>query len=180
MIEIWKDVILLDNFYKGYYQVSNLGRVRSLDRIDSMGRKQKGCILQGSNSWNGYKQVSLKKNSNSNTFRVNRLVAITFIPNPYNKPQVNHLDEDKTNNKVDNLEWVTIKENANWGTGIKRSAKNRSKRIKVIYQDDTYEFWESATAFAREYGNGLIRSHIVSVLTGNRKTHAGLRFEYAD
>lgn len=178
--EVWKDILDFDGLYKGYYQISNLGRVRSLDRVDSLGRKQIGCILIGSNSWNGYRQVSLKRNSKSKTFRVHRLVANAFLENNDNKPQVNHKDEDKHNNNVKNLEWVTIKENANYGTRNERLAKSQSKPIKVIYQDDTYEIWESASKFAREYGNGVKRSNIVQVLSGDKKTHRGLRFEYVD
>lgn len=177
--EVWKDILDFDCFYKGYYQISNLGRVRSLDRIDSLGRKQIGRILNGINA-RGYVRVSLKKNSNNQGARVHRLVAMAFIDNPENKPYVNHKDENKNNNNVDNLEWVTAEENTNWGTGIERRAKTQSIPIKVIYQDNTFEIWQSASLFAREYGNGVSQKHIVDVLKGRRKTHYNLRFEYVD
>lgn len=172
MEEIWRDI----KDYEGMYQVSNLGRVKCLDRIDSAGRKRYGRILKLWNS-RGYLQVGLSINSKGKKFSVHRLVAQAFIKNPNNKLEVNHKDEDKTNNRVDNLEWVTSKENSNWGTGIERSAKNRSKRIKVIYRDNTYEYWDSAAEFARDFR--IDQRRINNVLRGRRKTAAGMKFEYA-
>lgn len=174
--EVWKDILDFNGLYKGYYQISNLGRVRSLDRTDSAGRKLSGRLLKQSNNRVGYLFVNISINGKRKTLRVNRLVAKAFIPNPYDKIFVNHKDEDKHNNNVNNLEWVTPKENSNCGTSIERSAKNRQKRIKVIYRDNTYEYWESATTFAQEYRNGVDQRHIVDVLKGRRKKHRGLRF----
>lgn len=174
MQEIWKDVV----GYEGYYKVSNLGRVKSLDRINNKGVTQIGRVLKcGYRS--GYKSVALSKNGKSVSCVIHRLVAIAFVPNKNNKPQVNHIDEDKNNNNVNNLEWVTAKENNNYGTHNARQAKTRSKPIKVIYQDDTYEIWESATIFAKEYSNGVSQQNIVKVLKGKRASTVGLRFEYA-
>lgn len=109
--EIWKDI----DEYIGYYQVSNLGRVKSLDRITSKGRFRKGQILKQTISTSGYCVVELCKNGSGKQYRVNILVAKTFITNddPINKTQVGHKDETKTNNRVDNLEWVTPKDNCN-------------------------------------------------------------------
>ena len=111
MQEIWKDI----DEYIGYYQVSNLGRVKSLDRITSEGRFRKGKILKPTICANGYYVVELCKNGSGKQYRVNILVAKAFIVNddPINKTQVGHKDETKTNNRVDNLEWVTPKENCN-------------------------------------------------------------------
>lgn len=166
-----------NDMYKGMYQVSNLGRVRSLDRIDSRGFHHRGRILTTGIDRTGYPNIHLSKKSNSRTVRVHRLVALTFIPNPDNKPQVNHKDEKRDNNNVDNLEWVTAKENINYGSRTTRTSKSKSKRIKVIYQDDTYEFWDSATEFEKSFGIG--RGCINNVLGGRAKSSYGMRFEYA-
>ena len=115
MDEIWKDV----NGYYGLYQISNFGRVRSLPRLDNVvysngtiwSRKRKGLILRQQNSNKGYKLVSLYKEGVGCSHFVHRLVAIEFLPNPYDLPQVNHKDGDKNNNAVSNLEWCTCDEN---------------------------------------------------------------------
>lgn len=180
MNEEWRDVVGYDDMYKGMYQVSNMGRVRSLDRIDSVGKRQHGRILKAHPNSRGYMQVYLMKNGNGNSITVHRLVATAFIDNLDNKPYINHKDEDQHNNNVNNLEWVTAKENVNYGTALERRIKSQYKKIMVIYQDNTYEYWESATTFAKEYRNGVKSSNIVNVLKGKRKTHKGLRFEYVD
>ena len=121
MEEIWKPIV----GYEGYYEVSNLGRVRSIDRfvIDKTGRRQfkKGTLLNYRPDRQGYCIVSLSINRKYKTKCVHTLVADAFIPNPDNLPQVNHKDEVKSNNCVDNLEWCTAKYNANYG--------NRNKKV---------------------------------------------------
>ncbi len=102
--EIWKDI----QGYEGLYQVSNLGRVKSLVRGYYW---QKERILKPCKHIKGYMLVSLSKNEKEKTFRLHRLVAIAFIPNPENLPQIDHINADKTNNSVNNLRWVTAKEN---------------------------------------------------------------------
>lgn len=107
MIERWLPI----NGYEGLYEVSSNGKVKSL---------KKGIFLKTETLPSGYLRVYLTKNKNSRHFMVHRLVAEAFIPNPDNLPQVNHKDEVKTNNSVDNLEWCTAKYNNNYGNRKER------------------------------------------------------------
>ena len=118
-IEIWKPIPR----YETLYEISNNGVVKSL---------RTGAVKCSSNNGK-YKQVTLTKNGTSKTYKVHRLVAITFIPNPDNLPCVNHKDECPSNNNVNNLEWCTAKYNSNYGTRIERMAKNH--HIKVASFD---------------------------------------------
>ena len=112
-MEIWKDV----KGYEGLYQVSNHGQIRSLDRyIKYKGREDKlrlikGVLKPGTLNNHGYLKVSLFKDGKGETREIQRIVAENWIDNPMNKEQVNHIDGDKTNNRVENLEWVTPSEN---------------------------------------------------------------------
>lgn len=106
-VEIWKDI----EGYEGFYQISNLGRTRSVDRIDSSGNRRKGRIRKPHFTKFGYALVNLCKEGKVKHFLVHRLVAIAFIPNSENKEQVNHIDGNKKNNRLDNLEWATRSEN---------------------------------------------------------------------
>ena len=103
-IEIWKDV----KGYESLYQVSNLGRIRSI--------KNGIKIKKQYERPNGYMQVCLCQNGKITTYKTHRLVAEAFIPNINNLPEVNHKDENKINNCVDNLEWCTSSYNKNYGT----------------------------------------------------------------
>ena len=102
-MEIWEDI----EGYEGIYQVSSLGKVKSLN----FNHTKKEKILKPFFNRDGYLSVNLYKEGKRKQYLVHRLVAKVFIPNPENKLEVNHKDEDKTNNKVENLEWVTSKEN---------------------------------------------------------------------
>ena len=144
MEEIWKDVV----GYEGLYEVSNLGRVR-----------RDGKILKPTKIKNGYLYVGLHKNGIQKTVRVHRLVASAFIPNPQNLPCVNHKDEDKTNNAVDNLEWCTSQYNANYGTRNERVAEKLSKPILQYDLNGNFiREWPSASKVEEETGisNGNI------------------------
>ena len=126
MKEVFKKVIFR-NEVSDVYEVSNLGRVRSVDRYNhSTGRNQsgsyetaqfiKGRFLKPMKDRGGYLYVNLAYKGKYKSVKIHRLVATSFIDNPNNLPAVNHIDEDKTNNKVSNLEWVTIKENNKYGS----------------------------------------------------------------
>ena len=130
MIEEWRPI----EGYEGLYEVSNTGRVRSVDRYIKNGhssyRLHKGKVISLLKGEYGYIQVNLYYNGKNYKKYVHRLVAQAFIPNPDNLPQINHKDEDKTNNRVDNLEWCTAKYNINYGT---RKDKVRETAIKNGY-----------------------------------------------
>jgi hypothetical protein len=104
--EIWKDI----ERYEGLYQVSNLGRVKSLSRLDTLGRKVKGCILKFLLHSGGYTQVTLYR-CGAKKFFIHRLTALAFIPNFDNKSEINHKNGIKVDNRVENLEWATSFEN---------------------------------------------------------------------
>lgn len=138
MKEIWKDI----KGYEGLYQVSNLGRVKSLKRNCKGGHGSNRIvnerILAQCNTGRDrdYKGVRLCKNKILKSFQIHRLVAEAFIPNSNNYPCVNHKKEfEKWNNKVSNLEWCTYKYNINYGTHNERAAKNRNYEEKVKNTD---------------------------------------------
>ena len=119
MEEIWKDI----KGFEDKYQVSNLGRIKSLERKNSRGNQIREKILKLIYDKDGYLLVNLYKNSKKKTYKVHRLVALAHIPNPNNYPQVNHKDENPSNNHISNLEWCTNKYNCNYGTKKERLSK---------------------------------------------------------
>ena len=127
--EIWKDVI----GYEGYYQISNLGRIKSVNRITTHNRVRKECMLKQFLNKFGYYFVSLSKDNKKITQRVHRLVAKTFIPNPNNYPEINHIDGNKKNNKVENLEWCSCQQNILHS--FKLGLSNVPKGEKIIVQN---------------------------------------------
>lgn len=143
-IEIWKDIKNFEN----QYQVSNFGRVKSLERVIKIKDKRKGeyykkiicCILIPSVRKDGYVFVDLHKNNKKKAFKIHRIVAEAFIQNPYNKPQVNHKNGIKSDNRVENLEWVTPHENMLHSYRVlhcKRSEGVRgkdTKKSKIVLQ----------------------------------------------
>lgn len=129
MKEIWKDI----EGYEGLYQVSNMGRVKSLmfrNNICSIPRER----IMSFTIRSGYRVIVLRKNRRRKSQQVHRLVAKAFIPNPNNLPIVNHKDFNKQNNNVQNLEWCTQKENVKW------SIKNMKKRKSKIYSNTGYKY----------------------------------------
>lgn len=122
--------------YEGYYEVDCFGRVYSLDRVISVNDNGRvydkpvtAKVMRQTVKSNGYKSVTLTKGGKCKAFYIHRLVADAFIPNPGNLPMVNHKDEDKTNNFVENLEWCTNEYNVNYGTGKKRRSMKISGRV---------------------------------------------------
>lgn len=126
-METWKDV---EN-YVGYYQISNNGRIRSLDRVsinkDGIKRILKGKIMNPAIGPHGYYTICLRKKGLRETARIHRLVAVEFIENPNNLPIINHKNEIKTDNRVENLEWASYAYNVNYGTSLERMKRTRKE-----------------------------------------------------
>ena len=173
-IEEWRTAVYDGEVYEGLYKVSNLGRILSLNYRNT-GKAELRTPVEMSN---GYLQIGLSKNGECKKCYVHRLVAQTFIPNPDNLPEINHIDEDKTNNRVDNIEWKSHKDNINHGTRTERVAKARSKRvIQLSLSGEFIREWTSTMECER---NGFNHSAVGKCCNGNRKTHKGFRFMYAE
>lgn len=169
MNEIWKDI-------KGFesYQVSNLGRVKSLN-YNKTGKEQ--ILTTNGKDKCGYLHVVLCKKGKHKDCFVHRLVADAFIPNPNNLPCVNHKDECKTNNVVTNLEWCTHKYNTNYGTRNERSAKARSKPVYQYTKDGTLvRSYPSIMEVERQ--TGYYRGPICNCCNGKNKTAYGYVWSY--
>lgn len=178
MNEIWKDI----EGYEGEYQVSNLGRVRSLDKeLPVFGNKgtkiRRGIIKRFNTSHSGYRYVMLCSKGVCKNIRVHRLVAQAFIPNPDNMPEVNHKDEDKTNNRADNLEWCSPKYNCNYGTRKERNAvwKRRSV-LQLDMNGNIIQEFPSVTAARIATG----ARHIAEVCRGKLNKTGGYRWKYKE
>lgn len=187
--EIWLDII----GYENYYQVSSKGRVKRLAGTYNCNEDR---LLKPSIGTNGYYYVILSKNCKCKPHTIHRLVAQAFIPNPDNLPCVNHKDENKLNNVVlppneCNLEWVTYKENTNWGTAKERSSKAQKGRecnakakeilSKPVYQLDkiTGEIintFPSAKEAERALNNGKINFNINAVCNNKPKCKTAYGF----
>lgn len=136
-METWKDIL----GYEEFYQACTNGDIRSVPRtIVFMGAEKRlsSVVLKTRKSRTGYHQVILSKDGNKKMLYVHRIVAQTFIPNINSHPQINHLDENKGNNSVANLEWCTAKHNMNYGTTMQRVAQTQiiTKSDKTVYQYD--------------------------------------------
>ena len=159
--EIWKDI----PGYSGLYQVSNLGRIMSFKNQYGRGPR----LMNGEITKSGYIQVCLNKKR----YKVHRLVAMAFVPNPDGLPQINHKNEIKTDNRVKNLEWCTGKYNVNYGTAIERRSKKRGKSVMCI---ETGNIFESCKAAGRELN--LDFSHIAKCCRGILPKHKGFHFKF--
>lgn len=172
-MEQWKNI----KGYDGKYQVSDLGRVRSL----KFGKER---VLVGCKQKYGYLLVNLCKDGKVKTCLLHRLVAEAFIPNPYGLTEVNHKDEDKTNNAVSNLEWCTHKYNINYGTCIERRAKaltNYPSTSKVVYQytKDGTLVRSYPSVMEAERRTGYDQGYITDCCNGKHKQAYGFIWSYA-
>lgn len=184
MKEIWKDI----KGYEKFYQVSNFGRVKSLQRKHYCPKKDEIIIIEKEKiikayMVKGYMSVVLTSNNKSKTFLVHRLVAKTFITNIENKPEVNHKDGNKLNNCVENLEWCTKSENIQhaFDTGLKKAFKgDKNSCSKAICQ------YTLKNVFIKRYGSTMEaerekqanHSAIIRCCKGNQKTAGGFLWRY--
>lgn len=167
---IWKPI----EGFEGLYEVSSEGKVRSLNYRGIKGRIEE---LSPMDSGQGYLRVELCKEGKRYRCRIHRLVASAFLGNPEDFTDVNHLDEDKYNNRLNNLEWCTRKHNINHGTAIKRRAKLRSKAVEAI-DPITGETVLRFTSTMEAQRSGFIASNIGNCCRGERKKHRGLYWRY--
>ena len=169
-MEIYKDI----KGYKGLYQISNYGNVKSLGNGNSNASVEK--VLKNNPDSYGYPRVCLLKNSKHKYIKTHRLVALHFVKNPKNKPFVNHIDEDKTNNHFSNLEWCTCKENNNHGTRNKRMKESKSQKVQQFSKEgELVKVWDSVNQAGR---NGFDCSAISRCCNGERKSHRKHTWKY--
>lgn len=175
--EIWRDI----KGFEGLYQASSEGRIRSIDRIVDNSRygkeKLKGRILKPYKAQDYY-AVKMFLNGKGYPKRVSRIIYETFIGPIPEGMQVNHIDENKTNNSISNLNLMTPKENSNWGTRVRRANKKRKKPV-MQYTLDGKElcYWFSGQDASKELN--IDESGISGCLTGRRKTAGGYIWKYA-
>lgn len=174
MKEEWKDIV----GYEGLYQVSNLGRARSF----KWGKEK---ILKQPLDSKGYKTIFLCSKGKQATKRTHRLIAETFIPNPENKPFINHINGVKTDNRIENLEWCTPNENIQhaFRTGLNKGLKSKqSPRSRQVLQYDLQgnfiKEWDCITDCERELK--INHSHISGCCRGRYKTAHGYKWKYKD
>ena len=170
MIEEWRDI----DGYDGLYKVSNLGNVYSL---------KTNKVLKTPVGKRGYPNLNLLKDGKQKLFVVHRLVAKAFIPNPENKQQVNHIDGDKTNNRVDNLEWATSRENMLHARRTGLHTSDGDKTVVQMLNGQEIARYKSASEASRKTGIG--RANISNVCRGYHwngrhcKSAGGYEWKYA-
>lgn len=176
IMEEWRAV----KGFEGAYEISNLGNLRSIDR-NSLGKRYFGKLISNAQDRGGYLVNILSYEGKRQTVRRHRLVAEAFIPNAERKPEVNHIDGDKTNNQVSNLEWATHRENTDhaWITGLTKAPPAQIP-IEVI---QIYEGSEIATYKSIEIAgwiNGISPEDICKYCKGKRKNAGRYIWKYKE
>lgn len=173
----WYDII----GYEGLYQINTNGVVKSLERFNKdsgrCGRFYKERILKICTDKYGYLQVVLYKNGKSKTFKIHKLVANQFIPNPLKLTSINHIDENKLNNNVCNLEWCTTKYNNNYNN---RQLKIAEKRKKKVAKYDKYNNIISIYNSVTEAANSIkgYKGYIIKCCKGSQEFYKNFKWRY--
>lgn len=175
MAERWKPVC----GYEGMYEVSDAGRVRSVERCvvckNGTTKRLSGRAIAASTDRNGYLSVLLSKEGNQRRLLVHRMVALAFIPNPNKYAEINHKDECKANNSVANLEWCDRSYNNGYGTLPLRKQKRFGKPVRQILNGETVAIYPSASAAARATGG--TQGGISGCCRGELKASGGYQWE---
>lgn len=174
MKEQWKDI----PGYDGVYQVSNMGRVRSLNYVDWLGHHRKGFIHKFSIAHRNHCQIAIRYRNQRRVYSLHRLVASAFIPNPDNLPDVNHKDENPLNNAVDNLEWCTVYYNNMYNGRNERIGKKLEKPVYVFTKAGHRYIFRSQRIASRMLG--LNEGHVHDCLVGKLNRHHGYTFASAE
>ena len=169
MHELWKDI----KDYEGIYQISNSGNIKSVPR-----KGTKGGLLKPFEDKDGYLCIGLNKYDKRKTFKVHRLVAMAFVPNIDNLPEVNHKDENKANNHAENLEWCDHDYNSNYGTRGERIAKALSKAIYSVDEHGNIEYFNSINDAQRI--TGVYASNILCAINGEYSQAGNRKWYYND
>lgn len=168
-MEEWRDI----KGYEGLYQVSDQGRVKSLNY--KLTEKEK--ILKPIKNIRGYWKVNLSKNGKQKTYFIHRIVAQVFIPNPKNMPEINHKNEDKSNNTASNLEWCDRKYNINYGTHNQRAAEARYKKVLQFTKTGIF-IKEYPSIKVAERQTGVNDGSISACCLGKYKSAGGFVWKY--
>lgn len=176
--EIWKPI----KGYENLYEVSNQGNVRSVEHFAEVQRgnqtfirKTKGKRIHCNQNMHGYLQVSLCNDGGIKTHSVHRLVLEAFVENTDNLPCINHKDENKANNALDNLERCDYSYNHNYGTCIERNMESQKKRVAQIKDGIVVKIWDSTNEAGR---NGYTQSCISLCCRGLQKHHKKFQWQY--
>jgi hypothetical protein len=181
MKELWKDI----EGYEGLYQVSNMGRVKALAKKTKTWTGTKSWperILKPIIQHSGYAHVGLWRQQKCKQSRVHRLVAAAFCMNddPVHKTQVNHLNENKLDNRASNLCWATPQENTCYGTGIARRIYGRERAVECYSSDGVVERFRSQAEANAWCGIARNDGHIAACCKGRQKTAYGYRWRYIE
>ena len=185
VVETWVDI----EGYEGMYQVSTLGRVRSLDRVVRGANaystdytiRLKGRILNKGTALNGYQFVVLSKEGKHKHATVHRLVAEAFIPNTDNLPEINHKDENKANNVVSNLEWCDRSYNVNYGTSLEKRSRKCFKCIEQLTLDGQHVAYYESTSELVRLSKGRYESTAISnAARGRSSCSGGYKWRYVE